>query len=1163
MPVFPEEGIGSGGGGGGREYVDSLPPIATANRNFIYILTTDWTQWSPQGTETVPATPATPASLTAKDFEHSDVRDPSNSYQIYRGVVNNTDPNTLVQGNYWYDRGTGIWQFAQSGGSPVTPSNLTNLFSSGLEISDGDDDVDLWTNGGFLNNQQEANYADVAAFLDYLGPPRRLNLRNLVDYFDDGWKFFYYDEALDKVRTVIGYNEAAEAMPEHEIPAWQSLGGGGRAYVDDLPMIEDANSDLIYIRTADWTQWTPRGVRTVVATAATAASLVAKDFEHSDLRDVQSPLSTNAAGITQLPLRYRGITVGPAPSVQFTNGDYWYQPTGSSPFKMGQGFNSAVPNLGNVRFLFSDLDEIQAGIDVDLWLSADLLNDNAQGNHANVAAILILIQNNNLDTANGRKLYYYDNALAGIRTITTFTPGVPSVPAHGVPAWQQLTDGFSLGPEENEFVSDATRDTYATANAAWLAQYNADRTFWIQVGGVTGDIQRRNSAGDDWEVVTGLIRGPAGGIGPVGPPGGLSAAQLAELARLSGVETGATQDQSGAEIKSAYESQSNTNAYTNAEKTKLGGVAAFANQLIPYKIGNIYRAFADGAFVIKPGNTEGIVTESGITDPPVGWQLTRPEATVALPYVYDCHVYGYTTNGVFSWQFGTPNRTDRYIVPGGGGSPDTAAQILAKLLTVDGTGSGLDADLLDGMTPAQVAALGGGTPGTPGVGAYTPLIVDGSVNGTPTEYDLEEPLAARYMLEVHVKISSNLVGLGLTLTDRILAEDPNTTTPTAANNPSSIVVRNSNSTSLTSNSGIIGIVYVWRGSDDNKLWISNSRSDAAVLNVHQSSLGGPIGPTGGTGPQGLISEDQVNALIQAALALVDSDFDLHDDVLTELTGSLSASDRWLVSNENVAGAPNQYVTTATLQAALLSINYLTVSLGLATQDRVRELIQAALVAAVTGNTETNITVVHNADGTTDFAVIYPNQVTQAEAEAGTSNVARLWTPQRVEQAIAALAPGGQTTGLNQTQVDARIQAGLMAAVTGNTETGIAVSWNPDGTLDFVVSGGTPTPTPTHTRYGSLKTTNDFGPTDFTGANGVNSDTSTLAFPAYTEDSFQAFALRSDIPDPTDIREEGSAFNAFDFYTKQTDQIEIGGEMYNIWRSNTTSPGFAATNWVIS
>ena len=62
---------------------------------------------------------------------------------------------------------------------------------------------------------------------------------------------------------------------------------------------------------------------------------------------------------------------------------------------------------------------------------------------------------------------------------------------------------------------------------------------------------------------------------------------------------------------------------------------------------------------------------------------------------------------------------------GGTGGSDTAQQILTKLLTVDGAGSGLDADLLDGMTPAQVAALGGGG----GTQSYYP-IPSADVGGT-------------------------------------------------------------------------------------------------------------------------------------------------------------------------------------------------------------------------------------------------------------------------------------------------------------------------------------------------------------------------------------------------------------------------------------------------
>lgn len=52
-------------------------------------------------------------------------------------------------------------------------------------------------------------------------------------------------------------------------------------------------------------------------------------------------------------------------------------------------------------------------------------------------------------------------------------------------------------------------------------------------------------------------------------PHGISAATI-------GVEPGATADQTGAEIKAAYEAEADTNAYTDAEKTKLAGVAAGA-----------------------------------------------------------------------------------------------------------------------------------------------------------------------------------------------------------------------------------------------------------------------------------------------------------------------------------------------------------------------------------------------------------------------------------------------------------------------------------------------------------------------------------------------------------------------------------------------------------
>lgn len=50
----------------------------------------------------------------------------------------------------------------------------------------------------------------------------------------------------------------------------------------------------------------------------------------------------------------------------------------------------------------------------------------------------------------------------------------------------------------------------------------------------------------------------------------------AEQTKLSGIESGATADQTAAEIKTAYESNSDTNAFTDAEQTKLSGIEAGA-----------------------------------------------------------------------------------------------------------------------------------------------------------------------------------------------------------------------------------------------------------------------------------------------------------------------------------------------------------------------------------------------------------------------------------------------------------------------------------------------------------------------------------------------------------------------------------------------------------
>ena len=79
--------------------------------------------------------------------------------------------------------------------------------------------------------------------------------------------------------------------------------------------------------------------------------------------------------------------------------------------------------------------------------------------------------------------------------------------------------------------------------------------------------------------------------------------------KLDGIETGATADQTGAEIKTAYESQSNTNAFTDAEKTKLSGIEASADVT---DTTNVVAALTAGSDINIAG--DGTISYTGASD---------------------------------------------------------------------------------------------------------------------------------------------------------------------------------------------------------------------------------------------------------------------------------------------------------------------------------------------------------------------------------------------------------------------------------------------------------------------------------------------------------------------------------------------------------------------
>ena len=106
-----------------------------------------------------------------------------------------------------------------------------------------------------------------------------------------------------------------------------------------------------------------------------------------------------------------------------------------------------------------------------------------------------------------------------------------------------------------------------------------------------------------------------------------------------------------------------------------------------------------------------------------------------------------------------------------------------------------------------------------------------------------------------------------------------------------------------------------------------------------------------------------------------------------------------------------------------------------------------------------------------------------------------------------------------------------------------------GTLTVTGGGG---PTPTHTeQYLAGKATQDFGAGDFTGAQGVAyaSGSHTATVPTVIGNVYAAVARISTDPEPTYADVNGQGINQFSDFTKQVAEIDINGDMYEIWVSD--------------
>jgi hypothetical protein len=146
----------------------------------------------------------------------------------------------------------------------------------------------------------------------------------------------------------------------------------------------------------------------------------------------------------------------------------------------------------------------------------------------------------------------------------------------------------------------------------------------------------------------------------------------ADNTKLDGIESGATADQTAAEIKTAYESNADTNAFTDAESTKLSGIEASAD------VTDTANVTAAGALMDSELTSEASVKalNQGVatTDSPSFVNLTLSgTGSVKVPSGTTAQRDGSPANGMFRYN-STNEQFEGYqsgawgAIGGGGGS---------------------------------------------------------------------------------------------------------------------------------------------------------------------------------------------------------------------------------------------------------------------------------------------------------------------------------------------------------------------------------------------------------------------------------------------------------------------------------------------------------------
>lgn len=184
-----------------------------------------------------------------------------------------------------------------------------------------------------------------------------------------------------------------------------------------------------------------------------------------------------------------------------------------------------------------------------------------------------------------RNFDMFDQAINGVVSVT-----LPSAGTSGSPNNLPITDG-EVSDGRNKFIEFVDAGDLSATAFVQLTPNNAEKIVHIR-NSLSGSrsiivFQGTYNSNNDFEIPNGkdvVVKFSGAGTGSTVTDvfKDLKATAVdgrnisVDGDKLDGIEAGATDDQTDAEIKTAYESNANTNAFTDAEQSKLDGIEAGA-----------------------------------------------------------------------------------------------------------------------------------------------------------------------------------------------------------------------------------------------------------------------------------------------------------------------------------------------------------------------------------------------------------------------------------------------------------------------------------------------------------------------------------------------------------------------------------------------------------